>query len=107
MNRVAIGFSTCDRTELSRQSIEPLLQPAKYDLHWIDGSKTPEGAKLPFITLGGGGPVGTKIHEKVYGGSGPAIVYALTAMLKKKWEKPNTKATSEGYAYIGLVENDV
>ena len=32
MNRIAIAFSTCDRTELTKRSIEPLLQPDKFDL---------------------------------------------------------------------------
>ena len=40
MNRVAIAFSTCDRTELTRRLNEPLLQPDKFDLHWINGSKS-------------------------------------------------------------------
>jgi len=97
MNRVAIAFLTCDRVELTKRSIEPLLQPNKFDLHWVDGSKTGEGIDLPreysqhkFST-----------HYGVVGGSGVAIVYALTTLLKK--------GLGEGtaYDYIGLVENDV
>ena len=91
MNKVAIAFSTCDRVELSRQSIKPLCQPDKFDLHWIDGSKTDEGMALPYEYKNG------EIHTGVRGGSGAAIVYALTEMLN----------STVGYEYVGLVENDV
>ena len=46
MNRIAIAFSTCDRTELTKRSIEPLLQPGKFDLEWNDGVKTDEGKSV-------------------------------------------------------------
>lgn len=105
MNRVAIAFSTCDRVELSKQSIEPLLQPDKFDLHWVDGSKTDKGIVFPTRCRTYGD--NTYHHGGVRGGSGAAIVFALSEMLAKKWEHPNKKATSQGYDYIGLVENDV
>jgi len=89
MNRVAIAFSTCDRTELTKRSIESLLQPRKFDLHWIDGSKAKEGQQLP------GQYRFRQFHPQILGGSGPAIVYALSTLLKLRYE------------YIGLVENDV
>src|ERR1700677_940218 len=89
MNRVAIAFSTCDRPELTKRSIEPLLQPRKFDLHWIDGSKTKEGQQLP------GQYHFRQFHPQILGGSGPAIVYALSTLLNLRYE------------YIGLVENDV
>jgi hypothetical protein len=88
VNRVAIAFSTCDRVELTKQSIQPLLQLG-FDLHWVDGSKTEAG--LNFV----------QNHDIMFkytgvrGGSGAAIVFALTAMLK------------HDYTHIGLVENDV
>lgn len=94
MNRVAIAFSTCDRTELTRQSIEPLLQREKFDLFAIDGSKTPEGKKLAETWYGQ--QVSFDVRRNVTGGSGPAIVYALSLLLAKP-----------KYDYIGLVENDV
>jgi hypothetical protein len=97
MNRVAIAFNTCDRIELTKQSIEPLLQPDKFDLHWCDGSKTAEGIDLlkeyslhKFTS-----------HYGVRGGSGPAIVYALTMLLA------HARGMERAYDYIGLVENDV
>lgn len=92
INKVAIAFSTCDRVELTKRSIEPLLQPNNFDLFWIDGSRTGEGRDLPFS-------YGADVHHPctgITGGSGAAIVYALTRML----EYP-------GYNYVGLVENDV
>ena len=94
MNRIAIAFSTCDRVELSRQSIEPLLKHP-FDLFWFDGSKTDEGKAL---FLEEGMAAGVKmVHQKVTGGSGAAIVYGLTTMLKH----PNQ------YELVGLCENDV
>lgn len=104
MNRVAIAFSTCDRVELTKRSIEPLLQPSKFDLHWIDGSKTEEGRMLA-VSCPDVYP-----HPNVRGGSGPAIVYALTALLAATRDVPQTSPDPyqvPQYDYIGLVENDV
>jgi hypothetical protein len=119
MNRIAIAFSTCDRTELTKRSIEPLLQPDKFDLWWNDGSKTDEGKKFAGFYAND-----EAIKNSVYGGSGPAIVYALTKMLAENYEGTpigrQNKITGEievikkgelikfpKYHYIGLVENDV
>jgi hypothetical protein len=93
MNRVAIALNTCDRTELTKRSIEPLLQPDKFDLHWVDGSKTEAGQS--FIGRHHPEHRACKRHWQIRGGSGPAIVYALTTMLQS------------GYEFCGLVENDV
>lgn len=91
MNRTAVAFSTKDRVELTRKSVEPLLQPDKFDLFWMDGSESPEGQRL---------------HEQynfkhmrsnIRGGADAAIVYGLTALL----DHPNN------YEFVGLVENDV
>lgn len=89
MNKVALAFLTKDRVELSRQSVEPLLQPTKFDLFWVDGSASEKGRELPLNYLC------AKIHAGVRGGAGAGIVYALTTMLEK------------GYEYLGLCENDV
>ena len=90
MNRVAIAYSTKDRVEKTRQTIEPLLQPEKFDLWWIDGSETEEGRSLPgeYKTAAAYGNVG--------GGSCRAIVFALTKMLEYT-----------EYDFVGLCENDV
>ena len=90
MNRVAISFNTCDRIELTKRSIEPLLQPDKFDLHWFDGSKSDDGKNL-WVQYRNE----VLMHPGVRGGSGPAIVCALTMLL------------ADNYDYIGLVENDV
>ena len=90
MNRVAIAYNTCDRTELTKRSIEPLLQPDKFDLHWFDGSKSDDGKNL-WVQYRNE----VLMHPGVRGGSGPAIVCALTMLL------------ADNYDYIGLVENDV
>jgi hypothetical protein len=108
MNRVAIAFSTCDRTELSRQSIEPLLQPGKFDLHWVDGSKTREGIAYACLQARN---QHLAMHEDVTGGSGAAIIYALSKMLGMgrvlKNDAQGFSAEDQAYDYIGLVENDV
>ncbi len=90
MNTIAIAFSTKDRLELSRKSIKPLLQPSKFDLHWYDGSKSKEAMQFA------GSHTSPAINLDIRGGSGAAIVYALTDMLQHK----------ANYSYIGLVEND-
>jgi hypothetical protein len=87
---IAIAFSTKDRVALSVQAIEPLLQPTKFDLWWIDGSSTPEGQDLPKQYK-----QAMTVVPRITGGADRAIVYALTAMLEA------------GYEYIGLCENDV
>jgi len=109
MNRVAIAFSTCDRVELSCQSIEPFLQPDKFDLHWVDGSKTDAGIVLPTKYRTHGDNI--THHSNVRGGSGAAIVFALTAMLgacrAKSHGAQGFSVDTAPYDYIGLVENDV
>jgi hypothetical protein len=91
MTRVAIAFSSKDRVELTRRTLQPLLQPDKFDLHWCDGSKTAEGREFfnnaDHIAF---------FHSEVIGGSCRYIVYALTNMLQ--YDK---------YTHVGLVENDV
>lgn len=99
MNNVAIAFSTKDRVELSKQSIQPLFQPNKFDLFWVDGSKTREGENLPKEIISGLAPVedAPRVYADVTGGADAAIVFSLTTML----QHPNN------YQYVGLVENDV
>lgn len=92
MNKVAIAFSTKNRTELTKQSIEPLLQPDKFDLWWVDGSTESEAENLPAKY-----PSHIHVHSNVRGGADSAIAYGLTTLLNAK----------ENYEIIGLVENDV
>jgi len=91
VNKIAIAFLTKDRVELSKRSIVPLLQPDKFDLWWIDGSNTSVGIDFPH-------KYGQHIdlyRGNVKGGADPAVVYALTEMLK------------HDYTHVGLAENDV
>lgn len=94
--KTALAFSTKDRTELTKQSIQPLLICARkqqFDLFIFDGSNTKEGEKCAFDV---GYPTAT-IHHNVRGGADPAIVYSLTTLLNHP----------ENYDVIGLCENDV
>lgn len=100
MNRTALAFSTKDRVELTKRTVEPLLQPDKFDLFWMDGSDTKEGERLPrdYLFAGGLGPDGRgEIRNNVRGGADAAIVYGLTTLL----DHP------ANYEFVGLVENDV
>lgn len=106
MNRVAIAFNTCDRTELTKRSIAPLVQPGKFDLFCCDGSRTEEGKK--FAERWYDRQVKFEVRRDIRGGSGPAIVYALTGILSQQASGTGIGITCEPqYKYLGLVENDV
>lgn len=101
MNRVAIAFSTKDRTELSKRTVEPLLQPDKFDLWWMDGSDTEEGRNL---WRRGGSYIAASdfyVRNNVRGGADATIVSSLTELLSKDM------GNGARYDYVGLVENDV
>ncbi len=94
MKKTAIAFLSKDKTELSAQSVLPLLQPDKFNLFWIDGSTTPAGERFPYDIVDKH-QVPIHIHSNVRGGAGAAMVFALTKMLEA------------GYEQVGLVEQDV
>lgn len=93
MNKVAIAFSTKDRTELSKQSIEPLLQPNKFDLFWVDGSVQAAAQDFPCNY----GTSNFELYGNVTGGADAAIVFSLSTMLNHP----------ANYDFVGLCENDV
>lgn len=96
MTKVAIAFSTKDRVELSRRSIEPLLHhPKLFDLFLVDGSTTDEGKQFCWDFHKGLTPL--RIVENIRGGADAAIVHNLTFLLQR----------GEQYTHVGLVENDV
>lgn len=97
MNKVALAFLTKDRTELSKRTIEPLLQPDKFDTWWFDGSATKEGTILPSNYQV------KKTHFNVRGGPDAAVVYALSTLL----DYLDPSLDGNRYDYIGIVENDV
>src|SRR5262245_40005488 len=99
MNKVAIAFFTKDKTELTKRSIEPLLQLDKFDLWWFDGSDTPKGQEFPDRYRS---DERMRTIYNVRGGPDRAVVYALTRLLKHEHSR-----TGEIYEYIGLCENDV
>lgn len=92
MNKVAIAFSTKDRVELSKQTIEPLLR-CDFDLFLVDGSTTKEGEDF----LHSNGVSYFQTFANVRGGADAAIVFSLTTMLNH----------SNNYNFVGLCENDV
>lgn len=108
MNKVAIAFSTRDKTEQVRRVVEPLLQPEKFDLWWADGSKTPAGQALQHeheasIAIGG-------LWSGVGGGADAVIAFNLSQMLSARTTPLGRPADSGGigqYDYVGLVEDDV
>lgn len=93
MNKVAIAYLTKDRVELSKQTLGPLLQSTKFDLHWFDGSATEEGTAFQGRHWAGE----VKCYGDVRGGPDAAVAYALTTLLKH----------SAKYTHIGICENDV
>ncbi len=89
--KLALALLTKDKPELTKRSIEPLLQPDKFDLVIVDGSITKEGKLFPWGRKG----VGTL--DEVYGGPDAAIVKALSALLVNQKE----------YTHVGIIEQDV
>lgn len=105
MNRVAIAYSSKDRCDLTRQTIQPLLQPDQFDLFWCDGSQTDEGKGL----FGAIDNPSIFKHE-AYGGSCRTIVYALTRMLEAPLrfdEGLTAEYDFREYDYVGLIESDI
>ena len=90
--KLALALLTKDKPELTRRSIEPLLQPDKFDLFQIDGGSDPVSTGA-LVTL----------HRGIRGGPDAAIVYALTTMLAATHDT----GYSVGYTHIGLCEQDV
>jgi hypothetical protein len=95
--KLALALLTKDHPELTKRSIEPLLQPNKFDLFWIDGSGVgSEGlafARESNLTE-------CEVHADIQGGPDAAIVYALTVMLDHYGERGQ-------YSHIGIIEQDV
>jgi len=98
MNNVAIAFSTKDRLELSRKSVKPLLN-SRFDLFWIDGSTNQQSRAFAESYK-----LKAQVCSGISGGSGAAIVFALSAMLADSRTGP--PVARQGYQYVGLVEND-
>lgn len=91
---VCFSFSTKDRVPTTLEAIGALAFEGAFDLLWFDGSATPEGRQLPAM-LAPNLACLREIHLDVTGGPDFAIFCALTRML------------ALGYAYCGLLENDV
>ena len=91
MNKVCVSFSSKNRLELTKRTIEPLLPQAGWDLWWYDASTEEEAQKFFEETT-------VYRSTRLVGGSCRYIVAALTQMLA---------STEPIYDYVGLCENDV
>jgi hypothetical protein len=92
-HRVAFAYSSKERMEFSKMTIEPALAEEGYDVYWIDGSVSEQGRAFPSQYTSADRLC--EIHLGVGGGADLAILYAVSYLLDK------------GYDYIGLIENDV
>jgi|SRR5215472_3518364 len=92
MSKVCVSFSSKNRLELTKRTIQPLLPQQGWDLYWYDASTELE--PLDFFAE----QSWIKHRQTLRGGSCRYIVAALTQMLAS--EEPR-------YDYVGLCENDV
>jgi hypothetical protein len=92
--RIAVAYSSKDRTELTQVTVARLLQETRIDLYWMDGSATDAGKALPLELLSSS-PAACQLHQGVVGGPENAIVYSLLTLEKA------------GYDFVILMENDV
>jgi hypothetical protein len=93
--KLAMAITTKDRVHCAKRAIEPLLQPDKFDLHWIDGSADDSEGREYYILN-----QPNRWYPIITGGPDAAIVYALTKMLEQRSDR-------ESYTHIGLCEQDV
>ncbi len=99
MNKVALAFLSKDKVELTKQTIQSLLQPDKFDLWWIDGSATAIGQDFP-CNYGTGN---FEFRDNIRGGPDAAVAYALSTLLDHR--APNIDGNQ--YTHVGIVESDV
>lgn len=90
--KVAIGYSTYNKTELSSKSMPRILE-GDHAFFWADGSNTSEALDFYEKHI----PLTTECYPGIKGGSGAAIVFLLTKMLNHP----------AAYTHVGLVEADV
>lgn len=91
--KLAVGFSTKDQVDLTRQTFARLKFPAHGDLYWCDGSRTDEGRELP-------GQLGHRA-DRVFGGADAGIAWKLSYILN------HGPPQHPPYTHIMLLENDV
>ena len=92
--KVGFAFSSKDRVELSRRSLQSIDSDGGFDLIWIDGSTSEEGRRLPESTNLRNTRL-VELHLDVKGGPDVAIRFGLRRLL------------ALGYDYCGLIENDI
>lgn len=103
MVRVAIAYTTKNRTDYTKQTLPRILDEAEgnFDLYWLDGSTTKESLQFPHEFAyqwreehGGKYPL-KEFHTGIGGGAAAAIQQAFLYLMGKDVD------------YIGLIENDV
>ena len=77
--RVAVAYSTKDRTEQTRLTVAPLIDDPNIDLYWFDGSTTDLGRQLPFELCPDHTAI-CEVHQGVVGGPDCAIMHALQTL---------------------------
>jgi len=92
--RIAIGYSTMERTHFTLRTVRGLDADERIDIFWCDGSASPAARKVPSPKYFKRARL-KEIHYDITGGADAVIQYALRRML------------SLGYDYIGLLENDI
>lgn len=94
MIKLAIGYSTKDSAELTKQTFPRILVDAgRADIFWCDASKDPEAINF----VANHAEYAAYYDVDVFGGADAAIAWKLSKML----------ASSKQYTHIGLLENDV
>lgn len=97
MKKLALAFSSKDRVELTRKSLDRVTGRG-IQLFWNDGSVTDDGKYLHQAGYPGG--YDGIMCARVTGGPDRAIVFALSQMLAHS-------AARESADYLGLLESDV
>jgi len=94
MKKIAVLFSTRNRLNYTRESLERLIDSQGVDIYWFDGSDEPESRQ--FATVVAESTLIVKhLQHGVTGGPDVAIIRALSY---KAWDD---------YQWVVLVENDI
>lgn len=94
VNKIGFCFSTKDRVELSKKSLESIDVDERIEIIWVDGSDTEEGRSLP-LNYNFKKAKLIEVHSNIKNGPDAAIRFGLQRLLRRNYE------------YCGLIENDI